>query len=106
MSGPLIEKIGGLTFRDGVLVSSFDERAAFERRGGLDKMFEESKSGNALLARLVKAAAWKGTCDFGPSTAGMLTSERQTPMQADRLVQRQSLWCGEPSEMAPGKDSA
>jgi hypothetical protein len=81
MSGPLIEKIGGLTFRDGVLVSSFDEKAAFERRGGLDKMFEESKGGNALLARLVKA-------------------------QADRLVQRQSLWCGEPSEMAPGKDSA
>lgn len=49
-----IEKIGGLTFRDGILVSNFDVEKEIEKRGGIDKMFAESLKHNALLARLVK----------------------------------------------------
>lgn len=52
MAEPLIEKVGGLTFRDGVLVAGLDVKEALERRGGIDKMFEESKRNNALLSRL------------------------------------------------------
>lgn len=50
----MIEKIGGLTFKDGVLISSLDVEAELAKRGGLDAMFKQSRENNALLARLSK----------------------------------------------------
>ena len=51
----MIEKIGTLTFQNGIMVATFDAERAFEKRGGIDKMVEDSKQHNALLARLIKA---------------------------------------------------
>ena len=49
----MIEKIGGLTFKDGYLVTNFNEEAEIAKRGGIDAMFKQSLKNNALLARLV-----------------------------------------------------
>lgn len=48
----VIERIGGLAFHNGVLVSDLDVRKEIAKRGGADKMFAESLKNNALLARL------------------------------------------------------
>ncbi len=51
----LIERVGGLVFRNGILVSDFDAEKEIEKRGGIDKMFGESLKANALLVRLAKS---------------------------------------------------
>ena len=48
----MIEYIGGMTFKDGILVSTFDAEKEIAKRGGIDKMFAESVKGNALLSHL------------------------------------------------------
>jgi hypothetical protein len=52
----MIEKIGGLTFRDGVLVSSIDVDAEIAKRGGIDAMYQRSLQANPFMAALVRKA--------------------------------------------------
>lgn len=52
----MIEKIGGLTFKDDVLVSSIDIDAEIAKRGSLDGMLVQSFQNNALLSRLARKA--------------------------------------------------
>lgn len=52
----MIEKIGGLTFKDGVLVSAFDPLAEIAKRGGIDGLLVQSFQNNALLSRLARKA--------------------------------------------------
>lgn len=49
---PSLEKISGLTFRGGYLVSAINFEAEIAKRGGLEAMLEQSLKHNALLKRL------------------------------------------------------
>ena len=50
----MIEKIGGLTFQDGILVATMDAKREIEKRGGIEKMLEDSMKHNAFLQRLAE----------------------------------------------------
>lgn len=50
----MIEKIGGLTFKDGILVSTFASEAEIAKRGGLAAMMEQSLRLNPFMQMLAK----------------------------------------------------
>lgn len=53
-SKPVIERIGHLTFKDGVLVSTLDEHGEIAKRGGIDAMLARSLETNAFMRQLAK----------------------------------------------------
>jgi len=71
----VIEKIGGLTFKDGVLVSNLDVDAEIATRGGMDVMFAESVKHNAFMARLYGAGP-TGFSDPSAALAGAFGRKR------------------------------
>ena len=74
----MIEKIGGLTFKDGILVSGIDSDAEIAKRGGLDAMLAESVKHNAFMARL-HVAGPTGFSDPSCALAGAFGRKRSKP---------------------------
>lgn len=58
----MIEKIGELTFRDGVLVTDFDADAEIAKRGGLDAMYQQSLEHNAFMRRFASKTKADDVC--------------------------------------------